>query len=121
MLVIFLGACAVDSGSLLKPGVDTVARDADLQTCVAEANQQMAAEADGPYPFSSPRYTYFGLRRSLFEPGASDDGSYIRRQIEGDIAAAQRASWRGRFGDCLQAHGYHNESSAGEKYRAGTN
>lgn len=114
VLVVFLGACTADSGNWVKAGIGEAAFDADLQACQADANQQMAAEAQNPYAFRSPRYSYTGPRRGLFGPFASDDNSNVRRQVEGDIVAVSRARWRVRFGACMEARGYRYQGPAAE-------
>ncbi len=113
-LLVLLGACTADTGIWQKAGVDTAARDADLLACHAQTNQQMRVAALDPSLFRTARYTYIGPRHGLFGPSAIDDDSNVRRQIEGEIAAAKRTRWRAQFGTCLEARGYRYESGAGE-------
>ncbi|MBT3171631.1 MAG: hypothetical protein HOM52_10215 [Rhodospirillaceae bacterium] len=52
-------------------------------------------------------------RRGLSGLFASNDGSNVRRQVEGDIATVRRARWRARFGTCMETRGHRHESGAG--------
>ena len=111
-LLLLLGACTADRGTWQKAGVETAARDADLLACQAAVNQETREAERFPRLFRTARYTYIGPRHGLFGPGAIDDDSNVRRQIEGEIAAAKRMRWRAQFGACLEARGYRYELSA---------
>lgn len=98
VLLVLLGACATDTGSWTKSGVETAARDADLLACQTQTNRETVEAALNPTFYRTARYTYREPRYGLFGPSAVDDDSNVRRQIESEIAAVKRMRWRAKFG-----------------------